>query len=131
MKYIKNNMIERKCRKGRETMKTSDFLEMLNGKEFNDTAVAEWFRERIQYNDVYIDTDHIFAGIREYDGGLVIGYRCSQTTLVDLACLAEWNVFGIRDVTKADLYRIGKSWEETKNRASFEPMKKPALTYAL
>lgn len=131
MKYIKNNMIERKCRKGRETMKTSDFLEMLNGKEFNDTAVAEWFRERIQYNDIYIDTDHIFAGIRKYDGGLVIGYRCSQTTLVDLACLAEWNVVGIRDVTKADLYRIGETWGKTNSRSSFEPMKKPALTYAL
>lgn len=112
-------------------MKTNDFLEMLNGKGIKDTEVAEWFRERIQYNDAYIDTDHIFAGIREYDGGLVIGYRCSQTTLVDLSCLAEWNVFGIRDVTKADLYRIGKVWERTTNRASFEPMKKPALTYAL
>lgn len=110
-------------------MKVNDFEDMLNRKGLKNTPMSDWFKAQIKYNDAFIDANDIFSGIRTYDGGLVIGYRYSRDTIVDMGCVAEWNVSEIRDVTKADLFRISRSWQKTGE--SFEPKRKPALTYAL
>lgn len=108
-------------------MKINNFLDLLNGKELKNTEMSYWFRKQIKYNDTYIDTDNIFTGFRAYDGGLVIGYLYGPSTIVDISCIAQWHVLGIRDVTKEDLYRINEVWKSVSEKGSFEPIKKTNL----
>lgn len=113
-------------------MEIKNLMELLDGKCLRNTATAKWIKSKLTYNEIFLDTDEIFAGTRPYDGGTVIGYRLANDsdTLVDIGCVGEWHIKDIRDVTEDDILKIENAYKQKEFLESFEPMKKPKFTYS-
>lgn len=114
-------------------MEIKNLMELLDGRRLRNTATAKWIKSKLIYNENFLDTDEIFAGTRPYDGGTVIGYRLANggDILVDIGCVGEWHIKDIRDVTKEDILKIENSYKEKEFLESFEPMKRPKVTYTV
>lgn len=86
----------------------------------------EWFVNRIKSNidkkeliDRDIDTYNIVSGVRDVDGGRVVGYIYNDC-VVDVNCRACWYCSRVEEPIRMDFLRISVNLSEE----SYDPIKK-------
>lgn len=108
-------------------MKVEEFLGYVD--RVNRDGSLDWLRSMVEANsgkthEKVRSFNMLFAGKRDIDGGLVIGYLTESGGLLDVEMLADWYCCEKRDVLLSDIVQL----RELGIEHSYEPIRKSSNT---